>query len=86
MQVSRVRYLVLGSPGVGIGVADLSYFRIGSSSVAVGVLQHVAAEYMTNLGRTLKFYSDRYGSKMTPEVRKSLFLCGVMNADNAIYL
>lgn len=39
--------------------------------MALGVLAHVAAEYIVNLGRTLRFYSDRYGSTMTAEVRLS---------------
>jgi transcriptional activator SPT7 len=37
----------------------------------LGVLAHVAAEYIINLGRTLRFYSDRYGSKMSTEVSTS---------------
>jgi hypothetical protein len=36
--------------------------------MALGVLAHVAAEYIMNLGRTLRFYSDRYAGKLTPEV------------------
>lgn len=37
--------------------------------MALGVLAHVAAEYIMNLGRTLRFYSDRYAGKLTTEVR-----------------
>lgn len=43
----------------------------GTSSTALGVLAHVTAEYMTNLGRTLRFYSERYGDRMSSEVRSS---------------
>ncbi|ORY56206.1 hypothetical protein BCR35DRAFT_309912 [Leucosporidium creatinivorum] len=39
----------------------------GSSTMALGVLAHVAAEYIMNLGRTLRFYSDRYAGKLTTE-------------------
>ncbi|KAI5478540.1 transcriptional activator SPT7 [Pseudohyphozyma bogoriensis] len=38
-----------------------------TSATAVGVLAHVAAEYIMNLGKTLRFYSDRYGSQMSTE-------------------
>ena len=37
--------------------------------MALEVLSQVAAEYIMNLGRTLRFYSDRYGSTMSDEVR-----------------
>lgn len=36
--------------------------------MALGVLAHVAAEFIVNLGRTLRFYSDRYGNKLSTEV------------------
>lgn len=32
------------------------------------MITHVTAEYMMNLGRTLKFYADRQGDKMSSEV------------------
>lgn len=38
----------------------------GSSAMALGVLAHVATEYMLNLGRTLRFYQDRFGARMAP--------------------
>ncbi|KAM0756159.1 hypothetical protein T439DRAFT_22334 [Meredithblackwellia eburnea MCA 4105] len=38
-----------------------------TSAAAVGVLSHVVGEYITNLGRTLRFYSDRYGAQMSTE-------------------
>lgn len=40
--------------------------------MALGVLAHVAAEYIMNLGRTLRFYSDRYAGKLTTEVSLSV--------------
>ncbi|KAK4695954.1 transcriptional activator SPT7, partial [Phenoliferia sp. Uapishka_3] len=39
----------------------------GASATAVNVLAHVAAEYIMNLGRTMRFYVDRYGSQMSTE-------------------
>ncbi|GAA5899960.1 hypothetical protein JCM6882_007012 [Rhodosporidiobolus microsporus] len=38
----------------------------GASAGAVDVLAHLASEYITNLGRTLRFYSDRYEAELTP--------------------
>ncbi|KAL8283696.1 hypothetical protein RQP46_005491 [Phenoliferia psychrophenolica] len=39
----------------------------GASATSVNVLAHVAAEYLMNLGRTMRFYADRYGSQMSTE-------------------
>jgi hypothetical protein len=36
--------------------------------VALDVLANVASEYLLNVGRTMRFLCDKYGSKMTPEV------------------
>lgn len=44
-------------------------FFLGASATAVGVLAHVASEYLMNLGLTMRFYADRYGSQMSTEVR-----------------
>lgn len=47
--------------------------HVGASAMAVGVLAHVAAEYLVNFGRAIRFYSDRYGYKMSTEVSLSTF-------------
>ncbi|GAA5849941.1 hypothetical protein JCM8547_000959 [Rhodosporidiobolus lusitaniae] len=39
----------------------------GASAGALDVLAHLASEYMVNLGRTLRFYSDRYAAELTPQ-------------------
>ncbi|KAM0793554.1 hypothetical protein ACM66B_000991 [Microbotryomycetes sp. NB124-2] len=36
-----------------------------SSSTATSVLTHLAAEYLTNLGRSMRFFVDRYGQKFS---------------------
>ncbi|KAK4052888.1 Transcriptional activator spt7 [Microbotryomycetes sp. JL221] len=36
-----------------------------SSSTATNVLTHIAAEYLTNLGRSLRFFTDRYGQRFS---------------------
>lgn len=51
-------------PGVMRGADQLPP---GASATAVNVLAHVAAEYIMNLGRTMRFYVDRYGSQMSTE-------------------
>lgn len=43
----------------------------GTSSVARNVLADVTAEYLQNVGRTIRFLSDKFGKVMTPEVRAS---------------
>lgn len=50
------------------GLPLLTGLSSGANATALGVLAHVAAEYIMNLGRTLRFYSDRYGSTMSTEV------------------
>ncbi|KAF8901913.1 hypothetical protein CPB84DRAFT_1777006 [Gymnopilus junonius] len=39
----------------------------GTSTVALDVLADVTAEYLQNVGRTIKFLSDKFGRTMTPE-------------------
>ncbi|KAG8965276.1 Transcriptional activator spt7 [Tulasnella sp. 419] len=39
----------------------------GASKVALSVLTDVAIDYIQNLGRTLRFYCDKYAHAMTPE-------------------
>ncbi|PFH47106.1 hypothetical protein AMATHDRAFT_68424 [Amanita thiersii Skay4041] len=39
----------------------------GTSKAALDVLSGVATEYLYNVGRTIKFMSDRYSQTMTPE-------------------
>ncbi|KAG8907063.1 Transcriptional activator spt7 [Tulasnella sp. 403] len=39
----------------------------GASKAALSVLTDAAADFMMNLGRTLRFYTDKYGQNMTPE-------------------
>ncbi|GAA5842039.1 hypothetical protein JCM3766R1_005730 [Sporobolomyces carnicolor] len=48
------------------GMLDHAGFE-GASAMALDVLSHAAAEYIANLGQTLRFYSDRYGSDMSKE-------------------
>ncbi|GAA6023596.1 hypothetical protein JCM11491_006048 [Sporobolomyces phaffii] len=52
--------------GATAGMLDHAGFE-GSSGVALDVLTHAAAEYISNLGKTLRFYSDRYGAEMSRE-------------------
>ena len=40
----------------------------GSSSMALDVLSSIASEYLMNVGRTLRFYVDKYSNNMTSEV------------------
>ncbi|KDR69778.1 hypothetical protein GALMADRAFT_908498 [Galerina marginata CBS 339.88] len=39
----------------------------GTSTVALDVLADVTAEYLHNVGRTIRFLSDKFGKTMTPE-------------------
>lgn len=41
----------------------------GAHRAALDVLTDVGSEFLMNLGRTLRVYSDRYSHKMSPEVR-----------------
>jgi len=36
--------------------------------VSLDVISGILAEYISNVGRTIKFMSDKYGGTMTPEV------------------
>ncbi|KAK7029559.1 Transcriptional activator spt7 [Paramarasmius palmivorus] len=51
----------------------------GSSSVALDVLTSVTSEYLQNVGRTIKFLSDKFGNKMTAEeiILHTLFESGM---------
>jgi transcriptional activator SPT7 len=40
----------------------------GASKVARDVLSGVMAEYLSNVGRTIRFLTDKFGKTMTPEV------------------
>jgi len=40
----------------------------GTSKVARDVLSGVTAEYFSNVGRTIRFLTDKFGKSMTPEV------------------
>jgi len=40
----------------------------GTSQVSLDVLSGILAEYISNVGRTIKFLSDKYAGTMTPEV------------------
>ncbi|KAF4620397.1 hypothetical protein D9613_001187 [Agrocybe pediades] len=39
----------------------------GTSSVALDVLSDVAAEYLLNVGKTIRFLTDKFGKTMSPE-------------------
>lgn len=40
----------------------------GTSQVSLDMLSGILAEYISNVGRTIKFLSDKYAGTMTPEV------------------
>ena len=42
--------------------------RVGSSQLAVDVLSGITVEYLANVGRTFRFYLDKYSNTMTSEV------------------
>ncbi|GAA6051283.1 hypothetical protein JCM3770_006794 [Rhodotorula araucariae] len=48
----------------GAGMLEHAGFE-GTSAGALGVLGHLAGEYLSNLGRTLRFYADRYSADLT---------------------
>ncbi|KAG8920261.1 Transcriptional activator spt7 [Tulasnella sp. 417] len=52
----------------------------GASKAALNVLTAAAADYMMNLGRTLRLYTDKHGQQMTPEeiILHTLFENGTM--------
>ncbi|KAI0629579.1 hypothetical protein C8Q77DRAFT_1141217 [Trametes polyzona] len=51
----------------------------GTSKMALDVLASVTAEYMFNVGRTIRFLCDKYGNKMTAEeiILHTLFESGI---------
>ncbi|KAI3611684.1 saga complex protein [Moniliophthora roreri] len=51
----------------------------GTSSVALDVLTGVTSEYLQNVGRTIKFLSDKFGNKMSAEeiILHTLFESGM---------
>jgi transcriptional activator SPT7 len=55
-----------------IFVYSLLHFT-GSSQAALDVLTGVTAEYLLNVGRTIRFLCDKYSATMTPEVIFSPF-------------
>lgn len=40
--------------------------------MALDVLSSVTAEYLLNVGRTIRFLCDKYGNQMTAEVSSSV--------------
>lgn len=48
-----------------------SAFLQGASASALDVLTSVTSEFLLNVGRTLRFFCDKYAKTMTPEVRMS---------------
>lgn len=54
----------------------------GTSKVALDVLAGVASDYLLNVGRTIRFLSEKYAHKMTPEeiILHTLFESGVTRA------
>jgi hypothetical protein len=62
MLVSKVG---ISSTKLPAGVYTLA---IGTSKIALDMLTGVASEYLSNVGRTIQFMSDKYGKKMSPEV------------------
>lgn len=50
--------------------------RVGSSQLAVDVLSGITVEYLANVGRTFRFYLDKYSNTMTSEVRHIVWVIG----------
>lgn len=48
------------------------FLYIATSKVALDVLADVTSEYLLNVGRTIRFLSDKFGQTMTPEVSGSV--------------
>lgn len=48
----------------------------GTSRAALDVLAGVTSEYLYNVGRTIRFLSDKFGGIMSAEVGFSLLLFG----------
>jgi hypothetical protein len=66
---SKVCFLVFSSK---LGPLQLFFFLAASSKVALDVLADVTSEYFLNVGRTIRFLSDKFGKTMTPEVSNIL--------------
>lgn len=49
-------------------VVSTFFFFAATSKVALDVLADVTSEYLLNVGRTIRFLSDKFGKTMTPEV------------------
>lgn len=58
---------------IGAGMLEHAGFE-GASGGALDVLGHLAGEYLSNLGRTLRFYADRYSTDLSEKVRPLLAL------------
>lgn len=41
--------------------------------MALDVLSDVTSQYLLNVGRTIRFLSDKFGKTMTPEVRQYIY-------------
>lgn len=52
---------------------NVTDWDIGASKNAMDVLTDVAADFMMNLGQTLRFYTDKYGKSMSAEVSSAFF-------------
>jgi hypothetical protein len=50
----------------------VTFFLAATSKVALDVLAAVTSEYFLNVGRTIRFLSDKFGKTMTPEVSNIL--------------
>ncbi|KAI0669507.1 hypothetical protein C8Q78DRAFT_1040274 [Trametes maxima] len=63
---------------MGSKVLEHSGFQ-GASKIALDVLSSVTAEYLLNVGRTIRFMCDKYGNKMTAEeiILHTLFESGI---------
>ena len=57
------------------------YLHIGSSQLALDVLSGITVEYLANVGRTFRFYLDKYSNTMTSEVRHTFWLQHVFHAN-----
>lgn len=42
--------------------------HIGTSQLALDALSGITVEYLANVGRTFRFYLDKYSNTMTSEV------------------
>jgi hypothetical protein len=67
MKDFKVRFFILFLECVLVGLNSVC--GLGTSSVALDVLADVTSQYLLNVGRTIRFLSDKFGKAMTPEVR-----------------